>query len=420
MFQQDIQKFDINVLHKTQDGYYQGNVVCTGIGVFKYLGDDRKFVSRLRDVDDVKAATKSINCIPVTLQHPNKPVNVDNVSDLQVGMTANDAAFDGLNNHVTVTITDKKAIEAIDKGEVKAFSMGYKCSIVDNDGVWQGVHHDQQQKDIVYNHIALVKNGRAGDKVRFMVGDSADLGDIFEVEDESSAAAEETEPKKETAEPSNDGAETRGAQSFVNDEKNLNHNNKEQSMKTIQLDGVDYQADEKVIDALQAAQNDAAEKLDEIHKLLEGIDERDSEIADLKEKLETANDEIDESVIDAAVNAKLSIIGAARAAGIECDASDDVSDLKRQVIAAAFDGIDLDSIEDESSINAMFSSACKVIADRAEKKEQEDGCGKGGTKKNPAAQLDGSAKGNQDEQYDSAEDKLQKRMIEISHGKKED
>ena len=67
MFQQDIQKFDINVLHKTQDGYYQGNVVCTGVGVFKYLGDDRKFVGRLRDVEDVKAATKTINCIPVTL-----------------------------------------------------------------------------------------------------------------------------------------------------------------------------------------------------------------------------------------------------------------------------------------------------------------------------------------------------------------
>ena len=418
MFQQDIQKFDINVLHKTQDGYYQGNVVCTGIGVFRYLGDDRKFVSRLRDVDDVKAATKSINCIPVTLQHPNKPVNVDNVSDLQVGMTANDAAFDGLNNHVTVTITDKKAIEAIDKGEVKAFSMGYKCSIVDNDGVWQGVHHDQQQKDIVYNHIALVKNGRAGDKVRFMVGDSADLGDIFEVEDESG-----TEPKKETDAPSNnDGAETKGGQSFVNDAKNFNQNdNKEQSMKTIQLDGVDYQADEKVIEALQAAQNDAAVKLDEIQKLLEGIDERDSEIADLKEQLETANDEIDESVIDAAVDAKIAILDAARSAGIECDSSDDVSDLKRQVIAKAFDGIDLKSIEDEVSINAMFSSATKVLADHAEKEDQEDGCGKGGTKKNPAAQLDGAAKGgSKDDQNDSMEDSLQKRMVKISHGIKED
>ena len=419
MFQQDIQKFDINLLHKTKDGYYQGNVVCTGVGVFRYLGDDRKFVGRLRDVDDVKAATKTINCIPVTLQHPNQPVTADNVDDLQVGMTANDASFDGLNNHVTVTITGKKAIEAIDKGEVKAFSMGYKCSIVDNDGVWQGVHHDQQQKDIVYNHIALVKNGRAGDKVRFMVGDSADLGDIFEIAEDSgeSSAPEGTEPKKETTAPSNnDGAEQKGGKSFVNDEKNLNHNdNKEQSMKTIQLDGVDYQADEKVIEALQAAQTDAAEKLDEIHTLLDGIEERDSKIADLEEQLQTAKDEIDESVIDAAVNAKLEILDAARAAGIECDNSDDVSDLKRKVIAAAFDGIDLDSIEDEASINAMFASANKVIADRAEK----GGCG--GTKKNPAAQFGGAAKGAYDDVNDSAEDKLQKRMVAISHGiKKED
>lgn len=422
MFQQDIQKFDINVLHKTQDGYYQGNVVCTGVGVFKYLGDDRKFVGRLRDVEDVKAATKTINCIPVTLQHPNSPVNVDNVSDLQVGMTANDASFDGLNNHVTVTITNKKAIEAIDKGEVKAFSMGYKCNVVDNDGVWQGVHHDQQQKDIVYNHIALVKNGRAGDKVRFMVGDSADFGDIFEIDSEEEKPENKdkgTEPPKGEKEPSNDGAEPpKNGSTFVND-KNFEPNNvKEQSMKTIQLDGVDYQADEKVIEALQTAQNDAAAKLDEIYTLLDGIDERDSKIADLEEQLAQANDEIDESVIDTAVNAKIEILDNARAAGIECDSSDDVYDLKRQIIAAAFDSIDLESIEDEAAINSLYMSANKVIADRAEK----GGCngGKGGTKKNPAAQFDGAAGGNHAEMNDNAEDALQKRMVALSHGKKED
>lgn len=422
MFQQDIQKFDINVLHKTQDGYYQGNVVCTGVGVFKYLGDDRKFVGRLRDVEDVKAATKTINCIPVTLQHPNSPVNVDNVSDLQVGMTANDASFDGLNNHVTVTITNKKAIEAIDNGEVKAFSMGYKCNVVDHAGVWQGVHHDQQQKDIVYNHIALVKNGRAGDKVRFMVGDSADFGDIFEIDSEEEKTENKdkgTEPPKGDKEPSNDGAEPpKNGSTFVND-KNFEPNNvKEQSMKTIQLDGVDYQADEKVIEALQTAQNDAAEKLDEIHTLLDGIDERDSKIADLEEQLEQANNEIDESVIDAAVNAKLEILDAAHAAGLEVETSDDVSDIKRKVIAAAYDSIDLEAIEDEASINALFASANKVIADRAEK---GGGCGgKGGTKKNPAAQFDGAAGGNHAEMNDNAEDALQKLMVALSHGKKED
>lgn len=422
MFQQDIQKFDINVLHKTQDGYYQGNVVCTGVGVFKYLGDDRKFVGRLRDVEDVKAATKTINCIPVTLQHPNSPVNVDNVSDLQVGMTANDASFDGLNNHVTVTITNKKAIEAIDKGEVKAFSMGYKCNVVDHAGVWQGVHHDQQQKDIVYNHIALVKNGRAGDKVRFMVGDSADFGDIFEIDSEEEKAENKdkgTEPLKGEKEPSNDGAEPpKNGSTFVND-KNFEPNNvKEQSMKTIQLDGVDYQADEKVIEALQTAQNDAAEKLDEIHTLLDGIDERDSKIADLEEKLAQANDEIDESVIDAAVNAKIEILDSARAAGLEVETSDDVSDIKRKVIAVAYDSIDLEAIEDEASINALFASANKVIADRAEK----GGCGgKGGTKKNPASQFDGAREGATDKyENDSLEDKLMRETIALSNGKKKE
>ena len=422
MFQQDIQKFDVNVLHKTPEGYYQGNVVCTGIGVFRYLDKNKKFVQRLRDVDDVKAATASINCKPITLQHPNKPVNVENVKDLQVGMTANDATFDGLNNRVTVTITNKDAIDAIDKGEVKAFSMGYKCSVVENDGVWQGVHHDQQQKDIVYNHLALVTRGRAGDKVNFMVGDSAEFADIFDMAD--------PEMDGEETKPTEDGTGIQDGQPVVvNDGKgspdvNLkdNNHNQEQSMKTIQLDGVDYQADEKVIEALQAAQNDAATKLDEIQTLLSAVDEKDSQIADLQEKLDTANDEIDDSVIDAAVNAKLKILEDARAAGIECESSDDVSDLKRKVIAVAFDSIDLESIEDEASINALFASANKVIADRAEKADQNDGCkdgkGKGGTKKNPASQLDGARDGADEDQFDNMSDKLQSEMVALSNGLK--
>ena len=416
MYQQDIQSFAPNVLHKTPEGYLTGRICVTGAGVFRYLGDDHKFVGRLRDRDQVKAATDSINCKPVTLQHPNQPVNLDNVGDLQVGMSANDASFDGLNNYVTITVTDKKAVEAIEKGEVKAISMGYRCSIVDHDGVWQGSHHDQEQKDIVYNHIALVKNGRAGDQVRFTVGDSADFADFFDMAD----------PEEGEKKPTEDGNEHQDGQPvIVNDGKagtevNLkdNNHNQEQSMKTIQLDGVDYQADEKVIEALQAAQNDAAEKLDEIHTLLSAVDEKDSQIADLQEKLDAANDEIDERLIDDAVNAKLAILDAARAAGIECDASDDVSELKRKVIAAAFDGIDLESIEDEASINALYMSANKAIADRAEKGD----CGKGGKggKKNPARQLDGARDSEDADVNDSYEDRLQKSLVEISNGKKKE
>lgn len=401
MFQQDFVQFSTNVLKKTPEGYLTGNVNVTGAGVFRYLGDSGKFVGRLRSVEEVKKATESINCKPVTLQHPNQPVSLDNIDDLQVGMSSNDASFDGLNNHVTITVTSPKAIKAIENGEVKAISMGYKCDVVDNAGVWQGSKHEQEQRDIVYNHIALVREGRAGDQVRFCVGDSAEAEDIFGISLEEDKAT--IKDGKEIKNPS------------VNDESN-NKTKMEQSMKTIHLDGVEYQADEKVIEALQAAQADSAEKLEEIHTLLDGIADLESQVAGLQEDLKTANDEVDEALIDAAVNAKLAIMDVARSAGIECDASSDVSELKRQVIAAAFDNIDLDSVEDESAVNALFASASSVLAKANDEEDSKD------PDVNPAAQFDGARNtGRRGESMvgDSAEDAYARHLYNLSNGIKE-
>lgn len=392
MFQQDYQKFSTNILQKTPEGYLSGKIRVTGIGVFRYLGDDRKLIGRLRDVEEVKNATVSINCKPVTLQHPNTPVNVDNVAGLQVGMSANDATFDGLNNWVTITITDKKAVEAIEKGEVKAISMGYKCRVVDNAGVWQGVKHDQEQKDIAYNHIALVREGRAGDQVRFMVGDSAEIKDCFDVAD-----FEDEKEKKEI---------------IVND--NNKHNQKEQSMKTIQLDGVDYQADEKVVEAYQAAMNDASEKTQEIHTLLDHIEELEDKISSLEDQNEKLESEVDDALINDAVNAKLIVLDTARMAGIECEVSDDISDIKKLIVAETFDGIDVEAFEDEKALNALFVSAKSII----EKDGDEEGKGEDDDENNPGAAFDqlpnfsGSVKGMEEALFDS--------MVDISHGKKKE
>lgn len=403
MFQQDYQKFSPSVFHKTPEGYLTGKLCVTGAGVFRYLDDDRKFVGRLRSVDEVKKATDSINCKPVTLRHPSTPVSLDNVDQYQVGMSANDASFDGLNNWVTVTVTNKDAVEAIERGEVKAISMGYRCDVVDNAGVWQGSKHEQEQRDMVYNHIALVREGRAGDQVKFMVGDSAEAEDFFDF------APEEGNPEKKKGHE--DGADPSGKNVVVNDGDRNFHKQKEQSMKTIQLDGVDYQADEKVIEALQAAQEDASTKLEEIHTVLAANDELERQVADLQEQLEEAKGEIDESLIDEAVNAKLAILDTARSAGIECDASDDVSDLKRKVIEAAFDNIELDSIEDEASINALFASASKVLSDAADKQPSDGGV-------SAAAQLDGkrNTRDGAEDQNDSAEDRLWKQLYNMSNG----
>lgn len=410
MFQQDYQKFSPSVFHRTPEGYLTGKLCVTGAGVFRYLGDDNKFVGRLRSVDEVKKATESINCKPVTLRHPSTPVTLDNVDKLQVGMSANDASFDGLNNWVTITVTNKDAVDAIEKGEVKAISMGYRCNVVDNAGVWQGSKHDQEQKDMVYNHIALVREGRAGDQVKFMVGDSADAEEIFDIA---------LDGKPDGKDDHSDGREPEPKSVVVNDgNKTQTTIKQEQSMKTIQLDGVDYQADEKVIEALKAAQEDASTKLEEIHTVLAANDELEKQVADLTERLESANDEIDENLIDEAVSAKLAILDTARSAGIECDASTDVSELKRSVISAAFDHIDLETIEDEASINALYHSASKVLADAAEGGEGEGNGngneGKGGV--SAAAQFDGARTGREEDVSDSAEDRLWKKLYNQSNG----
>ncbi len=306
MYLQDCDKFQGNVLKKTPEGYLSGRICVTGAGVFRYLDNAGKLVGRLRSVDEVQKATASLNGKPVTLLHPSDEVNPENAKSLSVGMSATDASFDGLNNFVTITITDKSAIDAIEKGEVKAISCGYTCDVSDDVGVWQGAPHQQKQSDITYNHIALVKEGRAGDQVRFRVGDSVNFQDFF-------------------------------------------NKQKGHDMKTINLDGVDYQADEKVIHALQDAKSELAKAQENVEKLNADNDA-------LREELE---EEFNERLQDA-LDSKMKIIDTARGFGIEVKSTDSVENIYKKVVEKAFDSVDFKE-KDASYINAMYDAACMKL-----------------------------------------------------------
>lgn len=197
MEQRDFAGLAPNVFTHTPEGYLTGRICVTGAGVFRYMGDDGRFIGRLRPVDEVREATSSLNGKPVTLLHPADMVDTANAKSLSVGMTANDAEFDGLNNYVTMTITDADAVRAIESGEVRAVSCGYVCEVDDGSGVWQGCRYDQRQSGIRYNHVALVREGRAGDQVRFAVGDSADADILFSCKE---AGMEQNEPAAVTQE----------------------------------------------------------------------------------------------------------------------------------------------------------------------------------------------------------------------------
>ena len=79
----------------------------------------------------------------------------------------NAAQEDGINVAVDMVITKKDAIEAILNGK-QGLSMGYTCDIemAEPGATWAGVEYDYVQRNIRYNHCAIVDAGRAGDNAK--------------------------------------------------------------------------------------------------------------------------------------------------------------------------------------------------------------------------------------------------------------
>lgn len=94
---------------------------------------------------------------PVTVEHPDEDVNVDNYKDYAVGFVRDvkKGIYDGQDVLLgTLVITDAKTIEEIENGEHTELSCGYDCDILDSD--------NPEQKNIRGNHVALCERGRAG------------------------------------------------------------------------------------------------------------------------------------------------------------------------------------------------------------------------------------------------------------------
>lgn len=312
-----------NVFTKTPEGYLTGRICVTGIGVFTYMDEGGK-KRRLRPQAEVGLwdSLQTLNNKPVTFRHPSEEVNPDNVKKLSVGFTGNDVSFDGLNVYVTVTVTDRGAIDAIEAGDLKAVSCGYEVVVDPNGGNWQGVEYDEAMTQIKYNHVALVREGRAGDGVRFTVGDSVDEGErIFNTKQKDEAI-----------------------------------------MKKIMIDGAEVEVTENVanhVEALAKAKDEALEKVASLETEKATIEaERDAAKADLQK----AQDE-KPSAEDLAklVDEKLSLISIAKEKGLEVKATDSAEEIKKAVIKSAYPEMNLDE-KPEAYINGLFDAAKTVKA----------------------------------------------------------
>jgi len=154
---------------KTPNGYLRCDARITRIGVFEYRFQDGKVRRELRLPDEVfKAdALASFEYVPFTNDHPREALNPKNTRRYQAGTVTNVRRAD---DHVAarVLITDEDVIHDVDSGK-KELSCGYHCDLENTpgvtdgiDGIPDGLTYDAIQRNIVGNHVALVKQARAG------------------------------------------------------------------------------------------------------------------------------------------------------------------------------------------------------------------------------------------------------------------
>lgn len=338
---------------RTAEGFLRGRAIVTCAGVFTYMRGDGTIQRELRLPEEVFAAETldSIRLKPVTLNHPTELVTSENADELQVGSlgdnpsrttqmrdwngkeTDGEKLTDGLNCAIDMVVTKEDAIQAVLNGK-QALSMGYTCDLEETSGTWCGIDYDCIQRNIRYNHCAIVDAARAGDNARIDLRlDSADA--------------------------------------VLQNRLSRNPDKGDNMLKKVNLDGIEYEAEESVIKFMngETARADNAEKelssmTAERDNYKERADKAESELAQLKENT------IDKAKLDEAVNAKISLLDNAKKAGVEFNGDESDEDLKKAIIMKVFPKANLDG-KDEAYIQARYDGAVESLSDEADSQSRQ-------------------------------------------------
>jgi hypothetical protein len=355
---------------RTPEGFLSGRAIVTSVGVFTYLNKDGSRTRELRLPEEVfsRDSLDTMKLKPVVNSHPGEKVTDENVKKYQVGslgsnpsstvqernydgFTPEDKLTDGFHVAIDMIINDKDAISDVLNGK-RALSMGYECEveIAEPGSVWCGMAYDCIQRNIRYNHAAIEDAARAGDAARIRM-DSADFGP-------GDAVLINHKPAEE---------------------------GKNMGMKKINLDGVDYEGEEKLIQSYQ----DQKKRADAAEKDLEKVraDSADAKAAlskmeadrdSHKDRADKAEKEAKEAKalaadpkrVDEAVKAKVLLVDAANRAGVEIKADMSDADIRKAVITAVYPAAKLDG-RDDVYITARFDAAVEDLDTRTDAEGRE-------------------------------------------------
>lgn len=331
-----VNRFDagelVGSLSETPQGFLTGVARVTRIGIFDYMNADGSLKRELRHPNEVfkKSSLDSMKMIPITNDHPKaKEVNADNAKELSIGYTGEAVKVDGQFVEIPITITHQDGIAALKAGR-RELSLGYLVRLEDTKGNFDGAEYDCIQRDIEYNHLAIVDKARAGSACSVKI----------------------------------DGADA--VQVINEDDTNINSHLQGGRMVKITLDsGIEYDAAPEVKVALDAANKKIADDKALVEASVKAADEAKAKADSAIAELETFKKRDIDGEIKAAVKARASLERAA-ASVLDADTvakfdSMDDKAIKTAVILKQSPALVLDGKSDDY-IAARFESAVEVLA----------------------------------------------------------
>jgi hypothetical protein len=307
----------------------------TRSGIFEYVNDDGSIRREYRPPEEVADANSidSLRLVPVTKNHPEEMISLEKIKDYRVGTVGDTIIVDEKDGVIRLraasVIEDAETITSILNKEIFELSCGYKCELEHVSGETpKGERYDAVQKNIRYNHLAIVAAGRAGSEFSIRV----------------------------------DGKEE------VN------------NMEKIVLEGITFEAPRQTIDAVQVAMSRLtkerdlfAEKAKEMTEKYDSIQSRFDSVSSECEAAKKDKDLIAASIKSAikarrVLEHKVSAALGSKTSAINFDAEDD--ELLREAIKSFDPSIDVDGKSTETLLGML--EVIKLVKKEDEKEEKED------------------------------------------------
>ena len=149
----------------TEEGYLRDCPIVTTCGIFEYANPDGSIRRELRLPEEVfkPESLKTYKGKPVVITHRAGLITKDNVDAESIGTILSEGIQDGDNVRAEIVIHDT---ESMKKYGLVELSLGYKLTLDETPGEWNGQKYDAVQRNIKVNHLALVDEARAGDEAR--------------------------------------------------------------------------------------------------------------------------------------------------------------------------------------------------------------------------------------------------------------